>query len=78
MVVRLDPQFVQGHADLGREVTAFGQEGGEQLFLDVAVADPFGPVAEIAVAQFSAKQTDHPVLGGAFRLADDGHSKTSQ
>ena len=65
---------VEGAADLLRRVAALGQVGGEQAFLDVAVAGAVGPIAEIAVAEFVAEQGDDPVLRGAFWLADGAHT----
>ena len=74
VVVRLGAQLVQRDADLRRGVAAPGQPGGEQPFLDVAVAVAVGPVAEVAVAQLVAEQGDDAVLRGAFGLADGAHT----
>ena len=50
-----------------------GQVGREQIFLDVAVG-AVGPVAQVAVAQFVAKEADDALLRGAFGLADVAHT----
>ena len=75
VVVRLGAQLVEGAADLRRGVAAPGQVGREQPFLDVAVAVAVGPIAEVAVAQLIAEQSDDTVLRGPVRLADVTHDR---
>src|SRR5580704_447946 len=74
MVVRLGAQFVDGAADLRLAVPAPGQIGGEQPFLDVAVAVAVAPVAEAVVAEFIAEQRNDAVLRRPFGLADAAHT----
>ena len=63
-------EIVDCFADMRRTVPAFAQVFREQGFFDVAVAFAVGPVAEVAIAEFIAKQGDDAVLRGAFWLAD--------
>ena len=53
-----------------------GQEGPEQAHLDVAVACPLLPVAQVAVAEFLLEELDHPLLGLLLHLADGAHAWT--
>src|ERR1019366_5690380 len=70
VVVGFGAEIVDCLADLRRAVAVSGQVGREQTFLDVAVAVAVGPVAEVAIVKFVAKQGDDAILRGAFGLAD--------
>ena len=52
------------HLRLG--VTATAKPGRQNVVLDIAVAFPFGPIIQIAVAELTAEQVDDAILGGAF------------
>jgi ABC-type uncharacterized transport system permease subunit len=77
VVVRLGAQGVDGPADLRRGVAAPAQVGGEQPFLNVAVAVAVGPVAQVAVAQLIAEERDDTLLCGSLGLAYNAHGLTS-
>src|ERR1700722_5306577 len=65
---------MQHHGNLSRAVAAPAQIRGQQVLFDVAIAVPVTPVAQVAVAEFVAKQRKDAVLGGAFRFADVTHT----
>ncbi|MNR23843.1 hypothetical protein D3C85_1408910 [compost metagenome] len=73
VVVRLALQRIEHPADLRRTMAARGQPIGQQSHLDIAVAVTRAPVAQVAIAQLLAEQVDHPLLGGAFGLANGAH-----
>jgi len=77
-IASLGAKLVEGFGDLRRAVAALGEVGGQQALLDIAVVRAGGPIAEGAIAEFVAEQGNHPVLGGAFGLADGAHFNTSQ
>ncbi len=60
-------------SDLRGRVAVLGQARGKDGFFDVAVAQPVGPVAQVAVAEFIAKQSDDAALRGAFGVRRGSH-----
>ena len=77
-VVGLNAKFMNSLGNLYGSVTLSQKIGTQQAIIDIAVAQPISPVAEIAIAKLVPEQGDNPILRFAFRVADDGHCKTSQ
>src|SRR5688572_12058381 len=69
VIIRLTAQDIQCAVDLSGGIAALGQPGGEQTFLDVAIAITICPITEVTVTQLITEEGDDAVLRGAFRFA---------
>ena len=76
-VVGLSAKFMNSLGNLYGSVTLSRKIGCQQAIIDIAVARPISPVAEIAIAKLVPEQGNNPILRFAFRVADDGQAVTS-